>query len=237
MKWFFLFVLIFLCLFFNFFIFSRKHPPLSPSPPPPPPKVKEIKQINIYVSTLKRNLTKYNYLKREFQSFSTLKEHGIQFKFIAFERFQSSTDLTILQKDGNFDHEIFQQSSFHHQFKPKNQRESLLLNQTLDFISMFEKIKEKCKIRMDDIFLYMEDDFTLCPNSFWHFLSIYKWGLNHVHLWSGIRFSIGFSGVMMQCRDIDSMLNVIKKECLNQPIPINMIISNWWNPLNGISKE
>jgi hypothetical protein len=201
--------------------------------------VKEIKQINIFVSTLKRNETKYEYLKREFSSFSSLKEHGIHFNFIAFERqtkLQREGFISPDQKDENFKHEIFQQLKFQNQFKPRNTRESSILNQTLDFISMFKKIKHKCK-SMEDVFLYMEDDFTLCPDAFWHFLSIYKWGLNHVNLWSGIRFSIGFSGIMMQCRDIDSMLNTIQRECLKQPIPIDMIISNWWNPLNGITKE
>eukprot|EP01080_Neovahlkampfia_damariscottae_P002629 gene2629-3826_t len=209
-------------------------------------KVMDIKEINIFVSTLKRNETKYLYLKEQFQSFEEYFNEfkQIKLKYHAMERQnnddinQKDDNLNLLKKSKSFYYSKFKQMKFKNQFKPKNKREKNILNQTLDFISLFNKIKKNnyCLNNSKGIFLYLEDDFILCPNSFFHFISLLKWSKNNLNRWSGIRFSIGFNGILFQCRDINHILKIIKNNCLKQPIPIDMIITNWFNSLNGETK-
>ena len=128
----------------------------------------DIKELNIFVSTLKRNETKYKYLKKQFKSFEIyFKEFKeIKLNFNVFERENNKRkeekedkDLKELKKSKNFSYSTFKQIKNEIKIEIKSEREKNILNQTLDFLSLFKKIKnEYCKgLNSKKIFLYLED--------------------------------------------------------------------------------
>lgn len=81
----------------------------------------------------------------------------------------------------------------------------------------------------NDVFLYMEDDFVLCPNAAaLHLISLYYWALRRRRLWRAVRISHGFNGLFLQSRDIDEFIQVIHYDLY---YPFDYQIGNWWSSL------
>jgi hypothetical protein len=112
---------------------------------------------------------------------------------------------------------------------PKHQK---ILRQNLDWVAMMSEWKKTCYT--DEVYLYLEDDFTVCQNSETHIISLFYWALKHQKSWKSIRMGFGFSGLFMQCRDTESYLQHVWEKCLNPEsdvTPVDYSLAEYWTSL------
>lgn len=195
-------------------------------------RLKHLPKFRVLTPTFLRNQTKFQYLKESFQSFNIeFTTYNISFEYIAFKRLRNHTFVPF--QDPNFNFKTFTISKDYKMIKTNTIREKKIMEHNLDWITMMDTFQNQCEL--DEIFLLLEDDFILCKSSFWHLFSMYKWALNNMNLWSGIRMGIGLSGIFIQCKDIKPILNHIKPTALSKPMPIDMLIVGYWNSVAGLT--
>jgi hypothetical protein len=113
--------------------------------------------------------------------------------------------------------------------RPGYVRYDSVLGQNLDWVTMMSEYKKVCK--QNQIFLYMEDDFTSCPLADTHIMSVFHWALKHRSEWKSIRLTFGFSGLLMQCDDIDEYLKYVWEHFLSPHesiYPIDYGLAEYW---------
>jgi hypothetical protein len=113
--------------------------------------------------------------------------------------------------------------------RPNYIRYDPVLKQNLDWVTMMAEYKKICK--PNQVFLYMEDDFTPCRHADTHIMSVYHWALKHRSEWKSIRMTFGFSGLLLQCDDLDEYLKYVWERFLSplHPIyPIDYGLAEYW---------
>eukprot|EP01080_Neovahlkampfia_damariscottae_P004263 gene4263-7599_t len=205
-------------------------------------------KIQIIMPTMYRRTTGYEYLGKTFRSFSSsLSGLNVDFQVNAFER-KSIFNNDVPLKDSNFKLTKFQQDERLRSFLKDPDQELKRVqkkygevniekihkwnNQALDWMAMMN-IWRNTNCSDSKIFLYMEDDFEICDGAMSHILSLYQWGEMHLDEWLVIRLTFGFSGLLMQCRDIPKFMEVIEKTSINQSFPIDTALALFWDPFNS----
>jgi hypothetical protein len=220
-----LFIGIVFFLIFNLKFFIKNRASLGEQP------ARIVQPIKIVFAspTVNRTRTGYTYMRNSFDAIQKVFSKFIDFEYYAF----SHSDFGEILSHPRFIHKTHAPYSLPVKFTPRTKKESKILQQSLDWIKMMRSMKRNCP--KDGIFMIMEDDFRVCPHSLWHFLTILKWAANNKQFWSAVRMSIGLNGILFQCRDVDDLLKVVEAKCLNDPIPVDMVVPQWWNSINGLS--
>eukprot|EP01080_Neovahlkampfia_damariscottae_P000015 gene15-4266_t len=170
-------------------------------------------KLNIVVQTISRKNTGYNYLEQSFSSFKrNFNKINLKFDYFAFSR---KTNEKPNIKDDSF-HFIETSDDLISKYKPplinkSDQKSKLIYEQSRDFLKLLLTWKQKCK--KDEIFLFMEDDFTMCPNAALNIAQIYFWSLKRKTKFHAVRIGFGFNGLLLPCNNIDEMVNHITKCC------------------------
>lgn len=165
----------------------------------------------------------YKYLLQTFESLSQLSTFNVDYHVYAFSRSEAPP----------INNKHFTFVKLKENDVPDNKK---ILKQSVDWIDMMTEWKSKCQ--PNEIYLYLEDDFILCRYAMNHLLSIYFWANRHINEWMSIRTSFGFNGLFMQCRDIDSMIDVMKEKLKEKEYPVDYGIAEWWSKyLNRIARN
>jgi hypothetical protein len=109
-------------------------------------------------------------------------------------------------------------------------------NQALDWIAMMT-IWSHQNCSGNEIFLYLEDDYLICPDAAAHIISLYQWAEMHLDEWMVIRMTFGFSGLFLQCRDIPKFIKIIEKKSIHHSFPIDTALALWWDPFINQDKK
>eukprot|EP01080_Neovahlkampfia_damariscottae_P007289 gene7289-11608_t len=196
-------------------------------------------KINIMVQTKYRLKNGFQYLEQSFKDFQT-KFESIGFEF---DIFAMSPKLRGNETKPNIDHPNFHfieiDSKYltkeHKKYKmafPKTIRETRLVSQSLNFIQAMSTFYKTIG-KPGEIFLYMEDDFTICGNSVIQLASIYLWSLRHRSEYKAIRIGFGHSGILMKYDLIPEMIQISLERSIQIIYPIDYAIAGWWAKQEG----
>jgi len=100
---------------------------------------------------------------------------------------------------------------------------------------MMEKYKTICQEK--EIFLYMDDEYDLCPKSENFLISTYFWALKHRSNFLSLRMGYNFNGMFLRCDQIGSIVEYVKSKSAKKGpiISIEDEIRNWWSNYNEYS--
>jgi hypothetical protein len=195
-------------------------------------------RLRIIIPTIPRE-GKYDYLYQTFESVSNnFGKLNIDFNVIAFSR--SSQKPAIVHPRFKFIQIEDIQLSPERTPKPLEGyvRGPKVLRQNLDWIAMMEKWKTMCV--PGEIYLYMEDDFTICPHAEQHILSTYLWALKHRSAWKSLRISIGFNGLFMKCEDTAEYIAHVWENALNPQkvlYPVDYSLGMMWTSVGKLPQD
>jgi hypothetical protein len=187
---------------------------------------KEQNILNIVIPTVERRKVGFSYLNQTLTSLTTsFNEQQLKFNIHTFSKTPKIP---------------FQFSNWHHHFfkTPKNpkdyypvipaERDAKILHQSLEWMEMM-KIWENLCVK-EDIFLYMEDDFTICPSSTLQIYSLYHWMKLNKDV-PAIKFSFGLNGIIMRCNDVKLLLKHVQHVCFPNhrvPFPVDWAILDFY---------
>ena len=176
---------------------------------------KNSEQINFVIPTYYRKRNGHNYLIRTFESiYNTFSKFSINFQVFTFEKKGQATEPF---KHSRFHYKTFEHYKIPTKIKDFSERDHKILKQNLDWISMMVEYRKICK--KGEIFIYLEDDFILCPNSISHILSSYNYVKNNQNIF-GLKFSFGLSGNILRCENIEKLvLKAIEKVFIENQHP------------------
>eukprot|EP01080_Neovahlkampfia_damariscottae_P006351 gene6351-10357_t len=184
-------------------------------------------KINIVIPTTKRRKVNYNYLIHTLTNLTkSFEEVNIDFKVNTF-----STTKDIPFKMPKWNHFQFEMSDISRNItvKIRTDRDSKIEKQTSSWIEMMKIWKKKCP--KDDIFLYMEDDFIICPQATVHLYSLYHTMKMRKDL-VAVKFGFGLNGIILRCNELEKLTKFVEKTCFvhNQPpFPVDWAVGDFYS--------
>eukprot|EP01080_Neovahlkampfia_damariscottae_P010838 gene10838-3458_t len=188
-------------------------------------------KINFIIPTYYRRKNGHGYLIKTFESiYNIFSKYSLNFHVYAFEKKG--------QAKSPFQHSRFHYETFDHykiptKLKVYSKRDHKLLKQNLDWISMMVAYRKMCE--KNDIFIYLEDDFTFCPNSLPHILAAYNYVKSNPDIF-GIKFSFGLNGNILRCSNIERIVLKAVEKCFvkdQHPKVIDWSLGDYWNQFFG----
>jgi len=202
-------------------------------------------KITLVLPTTYRARTGFKYLHKTHRSFSSaFKSLGLQYRMTAFER-SAETFVDTGIRDPNFERVFFQRDIRNRDGFRSLEAEVTRLsrkytgvneekvqkwnNQSMDWVAMM-KLWHSMNCGNSDFFLYIEDDYVICDGALSHFLSVFQWAEMNLNHWLVIRMTFGFSGLLMQCKDIPTFVKVIEEKSINESFPLDTALAIYWDP-------
>ncbi|EFC47205.1 hypothetical protein NAEGRDRAFT_57357 [Naegleria gruberi] len=111
-------------------------------------------------------------------------------------------------------------------------------HQSNDFYDMIKTVDSNFRVKDNTPIAIMEDDFIMCEGAYYHFGRIFE----KIHElessgkdWVGYRFSFGLNGVLIQRKDLGSMLRFLERES-ETDTPIDWLLEQYFHQLNHYGK-
>jgi hypothetical protein len=187
---------------------------------------KESHILNIVIPTVERRSVGFSYLSKTLTSLTnSFNQHQLRYKIHTF-----SKTINIPFQFSNWVHHTFKTPRNPHNYKPviPTPRDAKILHQSLEWVEMMKMWYKDC--HNEDIFLYMEDDFTICPSSALQIYSLYHWMKLNKDV-PAIKFSFGLNGIIMRCKDIKHLLKHVQDRCFpnyHVPFPVDWAILDFY---------
>jgi len=91
-------------------------------------------------------------------------------------------------------------------------------------------------IKMDSLFVVVEDDFEWCPDAIVHLQRILLKNSRDIkNNFSAIRFSYGLNGVLLQCRDVRPLFQYLLSK--HHDYPIDWMLAMFWTKTESAGKK
>eukprot|EP01080_Neovahlkampfia_damariscottae_P006352 gene6352-10358_t len=190
-------------------------------------KTKAQDKINIVIPTTKRTKVNFNYLVYTLTNLTkSFQESNIDFEINTF-----STTKEIPFKMKHWNHFQFKKGELPSGIFPiiHSKRDSRIQKQSLEWLAMMKIWKKKCP--KDDIFLYMEDDFIICPQATVHLYSLYHMMKKRKDL-TAVKFSFGLNGIIMRCNDLSKLMEYATNNCFvnrEPPFPVDWAVGDFYS--------
>eukprot|EP01080_Neovahlkampfia_damariscottae_P004387 gene4387-7762_t len=119
--------------------------------------------------------------------------------------------------------------------EPLSDEDQKIFDQNSDWIRMMEKYRTICQEK--EVFLYMDDEYELCPKSENFLISAYFWALKHRSNFASLRMGYNFNGMFLRCDQIGSIVEYVKSKSAKKGpiISIEDEVRNWWSSYNEYS--
>jgi hypothetical protein len=103
---------------------------------------------------------------------------------------------------------------------------SSIYKQNMDWMGMMTYWNENST---DDLFIYLEDDFVICPNAALQLLQLYDWVKMNPSV-NGVKFSYGGSGMVLRRKNVPKYLNRVRYFCFQfNAAPVDWVLGDYWS--------
>jgi hypothetical protein len=188
-------------------------------------------QVLLYWSLTRPKLTRFDRIVRIPRALSTTFP-TIRFLVPIGDKYRQSenTFSNVETTFGDYDQTVkyFPVSRFGEEHRSNSRLNTLHIKDGDENSRFLEMMRKWISIDCDnsEIFMFLTDTTTFCPNTFPHFASLYQWAEQHVDEWTSIQMGFGYNSVLMQCRDIPQMIEAIEASNEHYEESISMMIDS-----------